>query len=121
MTKITNASGREVKTPICVSQPRSILRAICANVARARGFQAAASLAGTTASRPAVDLAPHQRDGALIDRSRIPCLDRREIGLARLIAGAGAPAMGLEEDRRRIQRIGGVIEIAGAIGQDVLG
>src|ERR1700748_2761827 len=44
-------------------------------------------------SLPAVDLAAHDGDGLLIDLRRIPGLDRREIRLARLITGAGAPAM----------------------------
>src|SRR3954453_5200952 len=37
----------------------------------------------------AVDAAPDQRDGALVDRSRVPTLDGREVGLARLVSGAG--------------------------------
>src|SRR5207237_1406 len=45
----------------------------------------------------AVDLAAHQRDRLLIDAGRIPGLDRRKVRLARLVAGARAPAMGLQE------------------------
>src|SRR5271156_440565 len=72
-------------------------------------------------SLPAVDLASHQRDRLLIDLGRVPFLDRREIRLARLIAGAGAPAMGFEEIRGRGQRARRSFEIADAIFQHRLG
>jgi hypothetical protein len=61
-----------------------------------------------------VNLAADQRDGALIDLSRVPGLDDREIGFARLVARAGLPAVGLKEIRRRAKRVGGDVEIAGA-------
>src|ERR1700722_14981834 len=77
--------------------------------------------ARTPVSLPAVDLAAHQRDGLLVDLRGIPGLDGREIGLARLVSGTGTPAMGFEEIRGRAERIGGDLEIAGAVGQDVLG
>jgi hypothetical protein len=57
---------------------------------------------------------------ALIDLSRVPGLDDREIGFARLVARAGLPAVGLKEIRRRAKRVGGDVEIAGAVSQDVL-
>src|SRR6201999_2594281 len=70
-------------------------------------------------SLAAVDLTAHQRDGLLIDARGIPRLDGREIGLARLVSSARAPAVRLEKTRGRVQRVGRVIEIAGAVGQDV--
>src|SRR4029077_17720470 len=69
----------------------------------------------------AVDLAAHEGDGALIDRSGVPRLDGRKIGLAGLISRAGAPAMRPQKVRRRGERVGSDVEIAGAIGQNVLG
>ena len=54
----------------------------------------------------AVDLRADDRDRLLIDGRRVPGLDRREIGLARLVSGARGPAMGLEEIRRRTQGAG---------------
>ena len=59
-----------------------------------------------------VNLLPNNRDGTLIDRSSIPCLDGCEIGFAGLVSRACAPAAGLEEIRRRGQRIGRNIEIS---------
>src|SRR3977135_2419342 len=67
-----------------------------------------------------VDLTTHKRDGALIDLSGIPCLDGCEIGLARLVSRAGTPAVGFEEICRRVKRVGGDVEVAGAVGQYVL-
>ena len=61
---------------------------------------------------PTVNLLANNRDGPLIDRSSIPCLDRCEIGFAGLISRASAPAMALEEIRRRVQRIGRDVEIS---------
>src|SRR6476619_6716643 len=58
------------------------------------------------ASLPAVDLPAHQRDRLLIHPGRIPGLDRRKIRLAGLVAGAGAPAVGLEEIGGGGQRVG---------------
>ena len=55
----------------------------------------------------AVDLAAHQRDRLLIDAGGIPGLDGGEVRLARLVARAGAPAMGLQKIRGRVQRVGG--------------
>src|ERR1700722_17843501 len=52
-----------------------------------------------TTSPSAVDLPTHDRDRLLIDLRRVPGLDRREIRFARLITGAGPPAMGFEEIR----------------------
>src|SRR5579859_3551270 len=72
------------------------------------------------ASLAAVDLEAHHRDGALIDAGRVPGLDGGEIRLAWLIACARAPAMRLEKTRGRVQRVGRDLEIAGAVGQDVL-
>src|SRR3984957_169510 len=72
-------------------------------------------------SLPAVDLPAHQRDRLLIDLGRIPFLDRREIRLARLVTGAGAPAMGFEEIRGGSQRTGRGFEIADAVFQHRLG
>ncbi len=40
-----------------------------------------------------VNLLANERNGALIDRSSIPCLDSSEIGLAGLVSCARAPAM----------------------------
>jgi hypothetical protein len=52
-----------------------------------------------------VYLSANNRNGLLIDRSSIPCLEGGEIGFARLISGPCAPAMSLEEIRRRGQRV----------------
>jgi hypothetical protein len=46
-------------------------------------------------SLPAVDLPAHQRDRLLINACGVPGLDGREVGLARLVASAGAPAVRL--------------------------
>src|ERR1700677_4751061 len=73
------------------------------------------------ASLPAVDLASHQRDRLLIDLSGVPFLDRCKVRLARLVAGAGAPAMGLQVIRGRGQCAGGAFEIADAVFQHRLG
>src|SRR5580692_8654696 len=69
----------------------------------------------------AVDLAAHDGDGLLVDLRGVPGLDGGEVGFARLVSGAGAPAVGLQKIRRRVQRVGGDVEVAGAVGQDVLG
>src|SRR5260370_4922656 len=69
---------------------------------------------------PSVDLPADDRDGPLIDRSGIPCLDRCKIGFAGLVSGARAPAMALEELCRRAQRAARRVETSGAVGQDVL-
>src|ERR1700689_3863930 len=53
-----------------------------------------ASIQSHPALLAAVDLAAHQRDGALIDRGRVPGLDGGEIRLAGLVPRAGPPAMG---------------------------
>ena len=69
-----------------------------------------------------VNLLANKRDGPLIDRSGIPCLDSCEIGFAWLVSRARAPAMALEEICRRGQRVGGVVETsAGAVVEDALG
>jgi hypothetical protein len=44
-----------------------------------------------------VNLPANNRDGLLIDRSRIPCLDSSEIGFAGLVSRARLPAMGLRK------------------------
>src|SRR5262245_48632382 len=44
-----------------------------------------------------VNLSTNKCYGALINRSRIPCLDGREVGLTRLISCTGTPAMSLKE------------------------
>src|SRR5436190_16909191 len=75
----------------------------------------------SVSSLPAVDLTAHQRDGLLVDARRVPGLDGGKVRLARLIAGAGPPAMRAQKVRRRRQRIGGVLEIAGAVSQNGLG
>src|ERR1700740_211839 len=69
----------------------------------------------------AVDLAAHHCDGALVDRSCVPGLDGCEIRFSGLIPRTCPPTMGFEEVRGRTQRVGGDIEIAGAVGEDVLG
>src|SRR5262249_46182397 len=48
-----------------------------------------------------VNLSANKRNGALIDRSSIPCLDSSEIGFAGLVSRARAPAMRPEEICRR--------------------
>ena len=63
----------------------------------------------------------NKRDGALIDRSSIPLLNSSKIGFAGLVSCASAPAMGLQEIRCRVQRVGRDVEIAGAVSHDVLG
>src|SRR5258707_14773155 len=68
----------------------------------------------------AIDLAAHQRDGVLIDLSGVPCLDGCEIRFAGLVARAGLPAVCSKKIRRRAKRVGGDVEIAGAVSQDVL-
>src|SRR5436305_2130578 len=68
-----------------------------------------------------VDLTAHECDGALIDRGGIPGLDGCEVGFSRLVPSAGAPAVRLEEIRRRTKRVGSIFEIAGAVLQDGLG
>src|SRR5215213_9164787 len=69
-----------------------------------------------------INLLADQRDGPLIDRSSIPCLDCSEVGFAGLMACARVPAMGPEEIRRRGQRVGRVVEIsARAVVQDAFG
>ena len=64
----------------------------------------------------AVNLLADNRDGSLIDRSRIPCLDGCEIGFAGLVSRARVPAMLFEEIRGRGERVGCTVEIsAGAV------
>src|SRR6266849_1512478 len=64
----------------------------------------------------AIDLLANNRDGPLIDRSSIPCVDSCKIGFAGLVSCARAPAMALEEICRRGQRAGrGVETSAGAV------
>src|SRR3977135_4267535 len=46
-------------------------------------------------SLASVDLTTHERDGALIDLSGIPCLDGCEVGLSRLGSCPRAPAVRL--------------------------
>src|SRR5450432_1281951 len=86
--------------------------------------------AGPTASRPSsalrglaspIDLPAHERDGLLIDRGGVPGLDGCKVRFSRLVARAGAPAMGLQQICRRTERVGSSVKIAGAVGQDVLG
>jgi len=47
----------------------------------------------------------------LIDARRIPALDRPEVGLARLIAGAWLPAMAAQEVRSGGEGVGLAVEI----------
>src|SRR5262249_39491752 len=68
-----------------------------------------------------IDLPAHDRDRPLIDLRGIPFLDRRKIRLARLVAGAGAPAMRAQAIRGRGQGAGGAFAVAAAIAQIVLG
>ena len=68
-----------------------------------------------------VDLPAHDRDGLLIDLRGVPRLDRRKVRLARLVAGTCAPTMGFQEICGRAERIGGDLEISGALGEDILG
>jgi hypothetical protein len=42
---------------------------------------------------PSVDLRTHERDRSLMDRSRIPRLERAEIGLAGLLSAACPPVI----------------------------
>src|SRR5262249_43931850 len=56
-----------------------------------------------------------------INRSSVPCLDRREIGFPWLVSCAGAPTMSLKEICCRGQRIGRDVEISRAVIQDILG
>jgi hypothetical protein len=44
-----------------------------------------------------VNLSANKRYRALINRSRVPCLDRHEIAFPGLVSRAGAPAMSLKE------------------------
>src|SRR3954449_6682309 len=76
----------------------------------------------------AVDLLADDGDRLLVDLGCVPPLDGGEIRLARLVAGAGDPAMALEESGGRGQGIGLVVEVDGAVAvairaveQDVLG
>ena len=46
-----------------------------------------------------INLSANSRYGALINRSRVPCLDRRKIGFARLVTSTGVPTMSLKEIR----------------------
>src|SRR5712691_7265692 len=59
-----------------------------------------------------VNLLANMRDGLLIDRSSIPCLDSSEIRFAGLVSRARAPAMTLEEICRRGQCVGRGVEIS---------
>src|ERR1700741_3221337 len=70
---------------------------------------------------PTLDLPAHQRNRLLVDARGIPGLDGRKIRFARLIAGAGLPAMRAQEVRGRVQRVRRVLEIAGAVRQNRLG
>src|ERR1700710_3174202 len=70
---------------------------------------------GTPSLAP-VDLPAHQRDRLLVDAGGVPGLDGGEVGLARLVAAAGPPAVRLQKVRGRIQRVGRDFEIAGAVG-----
>ena len=65
----------------------------------------------------AIDLFADNRDRLFVDSRRVPGLDRREIGLARLIAGARLPAMRPEIIRRGGQRPLGGVGIADAVLQ----
>src|SRR6516162_8867543 len=70
-----------------------------------------------SARTSAVDLLAHDGDGLLVDLRGVPGFDGGEIRLAGLVARAGPPAMGLQEIGRRVQRVGGDVEIAGAVFQ----
>src|SRR5262249_23693430 len=52
-----------------------------------------------------VDLPADQRDCLLVDGRGIPGLDGGIVRLPRLVASAGAPAMGLEEVGGRVQGV----------------
>src|SRR3954471_22298349 len=60
-------------------------------------------MTGRDRSLAAVDLAPHQRDGLLIDACGVPGLDGGKVRLARLVAGARAPAVRPQEIRGGVQ------------------
>src|SRR3979490_468843 len=66
-----------------------------------------------------VDLPSHECYCLLIHRRGVPRFDGRKVGFSRLVASAGPPAVSPQEIRRRIERIGGNVEIAGAVGEDV--
>src|SRR6516165_7396302 len=68
-----------------------------------------------------INLSANKCYGALITRSRIPCLDGRELGFPRLVSCTGAPAMSLKEICCGGQCIGRDVQISGAVVQDVLG
>ena len=57
-----------------------------------------------------VDLAADVRDRLLVDGRGVPFLDRREVGLAQLISGAGAPTMPLQVSGGRVEGVGGDVE-----------
>src|SRR6476661_5475865 len=65
----------------------------------------------------AIDLTAHDRNRLLVDLCGVPGLDGSEVGFARLIAGAGAPAVRFQEVRGRRKRAGSALEIADAIFQ----
>src|SRR6266540_7354244 len=89
---------------------------------RKRGTSDAAPSAPRRRALWSVNLLANKRDGPLINRSSIPCLDSCEIGFPRLVSRAPSPAMAPEEIRRRGQRVGSGVEIsAGAVVQDALG
>ncbi len=99
-------------------------RELMALLADARGVRAPRRLvSGELALRRAraVDLAAHDGDRLLVDGRGVPALDGGEVRLALLIAGARAPAVALEECRRRRQRAGRAVEVAAAVLQDRLG
>src|SRR5215208_6328286 len=81
---------------------------------RASRQPGATHLAARGLSAASVDLLAEKRDGPLVDRSGVPFLDRRKIGFSGLVARPRAPAMGLEEVRRRGQRAGRGIEASAA-------
>ncbi len=69
------------------------------DLVRRRFFGVAHRLISLFGRRPAaaIDLTADLRDRPLIDGGGVPRLNRPEIAFARLIAAAGAPAMGVKE------------------------
>ena len=79
---------------------RSMRTATPARSARPRPIWTTPASARRGRALASVNLSADQRDGALIDLSRVPGLDGREISLAGLVSRAGLPAVGFQEIRR---------------------
>jgi hypothetical protein len=66
-----------------------------------------------------VNLSANKRDGPLMDRGSIRCLDTSKDGFAGLVSCARAPAMALEEICRRGQRAGRRVEISAGASREL--